>query len=210
MARNWIIPEEWKGETIFVVGGGPSVAHQRPHRLAGRKVIAINSSYETVPFAQYVFFGDNRWHEEHRNRPAFKQFLTHARAVTVSAPATGAYLKKLDRITPTCVENGLTVTRRGLSCQKTSFQGAINLAAMLGAKTIVLLGLDGQRSPNGLSHHHKPHKWVTRPGTITWDLQMTQLQFIVQPLKNLGIETFNTNPESRFTYWPHRPLEDFL
>lgn len=208
--HNWKIPEAWPGETVFIVGGGPSVAHQRPHRLEGRKVIAINSSYETVPFADYVFFGDNRWHEDHRHRPAFVEFVRRAQAVTVSQPASAAYLKKLDRITPTDVATGLTKTRRGLSCQKTSFQGAINLAAMLGAKRIILLGLDGQRSPAGLTHHHKPHKWITKPGNVTWDGQMSQLQFIVQPLKDMGIETFNTNPESRFTYWPHEPIERFL
>jgi uncharacterized Rossmann fold enzyme len=208
--HNWKIPEEWPGETVFIVGGGPSVAHQRVHRLEGKKIIAVNSSYEAVPFASYVFFGDNRWHEEHRSRPNFVAMVKRARIVTVSAPAHGEYLKKLDRITPTTPELGLTTTRRGLSCQKTSFQGAINLAAMKGAKRIVLLGLDGQRSANGLTHHHKPHKWVTKPGNITWEAQKTQLQFIVEPLKKLGIETFNTNPDSNFTYWPHEPLESFL
>lgn len=210
MTYNWRIPEEWKGETVFIVGGGPSVAHQRPHRLLGKKVIAVNSSYETVPFAHYIFFGDNRWHEEHRHRPEFIEARRGSRVVTVSQPAHADYLKKLERITPTSEANGITRTRRGLSCQKTSFQGAINLAAMLGAKQIVLLGLDGQRGPNGLTHHHRPHKWVTKPGNITWEMQKSQLQFAVQPLKDMGIETFNTNAASNFTYWPFRPLEAFL
>jgi hypothetical protein len=208
---NWRIPEDWKGETVFVVGGGPSVALQRPHRLEGRKVIVVNSSYETCPFADILFFGDNRWHVEHSGRPEFKAFIARGGwVVTVSHPSGAPYLKKLARIVPTCDANGLTTTRVGLSSQKTSFQGAINLAAMMGAKRIVLLGLDGKRTANGMTHHHTPHKWPTKPGVITWDRQKPQLKWIVQPLKDRGIEVFNTNPDSAFDFWPHAPIEDFL
>jgi hypothetical protein len=208
---NWRIPEDWKGETVFVVGGGPSVAYQRPDRLEGRKVIVVNSSYETCPFAEYLFFGDNRWHEDHREREEFKAYRARGgKVVTVSDPSRGVYLLKLRRIVPTSDANGLTTTRVGLSSQKTSFQGGMNLAAMLGAKQIVLLGLDGKRSAAGLSHHHKPHKWPTKPGVITWERQKSQLQFIVKPLRDHGIEVFNTNPDSAFDYWPHAPLERFL
>lgn len=212
ITHNWRIPEEWKGETCFVICGGPSVAAQRPHRLEGRKVIVVNSSYETCPFADFLFFGDNRWHHEHFARPGFVAFWKRGgRVVTVSHPASGgSYLLKLQRITPTCEANGLTQTRIGLSSQKTSTQGAMNLAAMLGVNRIVLLGLDGKRAESGLSHHHTPHKWPTTAGNVTWDRQKSQLQFIVEPLKKLGVEVFNTNPDSAFDYWPHQPLEAFL
>jgi hypothetical protein len=208
---NWRIPEDWKGETVFIVGGGPSVLHQRPQRLEGRKVIVINSSYEVCPFADYLYFGDNRWHDEHKSRDAFKAFMKRGgKVVTVSHPSSGPYLLKLRRITPTSEANGLTTTRTGLSSQKTSFQGAMNLAAMLGAKRLVLLGLDGKRTESGVSHHHAPHKWPTKEGNITWERQKAQLQFIVEPLKKLGVEVFNTCPDSAFPYWPHAPLEGFL
>lgn len=211
MSSNWTIPKRWPGETVFVIGGGPSVALQRPDRLRGLNVIAINSSYEVAPFAQYGFFGDNRWHEEHKARPDFIAFRDSAEIVTVSEPSEGVYLRKLERITPTSNANGISVNRKSLSSQWTSFQGAINLAAMLGAGRIVLLGMDGKRSAAGVSHHHKPHKWpVKGAANETWDRQKTQLCFAVAPLKAMGIETFNTNPDSAFDYWPYRPLEDFL
>lgn len=209
--QPWKIPEEWPGEVVFIVGGGTSVAYQRVERLKGRKVIAINSSYEAVPFAQYLFFGDNRWHEDHRSRPAFGQFRANGgKVVTVSAPAGGGYLLKLNRVTPDRPDRGLTTTRTALSSQRTSFHGAINLAVMLGAKVIVLLGLDGTRGKSGLSHHHKPHKWATRPGDVTWIKQREQLQHIVAPLKARGIQVYNTSPISTVDYWPHCSLERFL
>lgn len=208
---NWRIPEDWKGETVFVVGGGPSVAYQRPARLEGRKVIVINSSYETCPFAQYLFFGDRRWHEHHKKLDGYRAFLRRGgKVVTVSDPAAGGELLKLTRIVPTSHKNGITTTRTGLSAQKTSFQGGINLAAMLGAKRIVLLGLDGKRSASGMSHHHTPHIWPTKPGNKTWEGQRGQLGFAVRPLREMGIEVYNTCPDSGFDFWPYSPLVRFL
>lgn len=207
---NWRIPSPWKCEPVFVIGGGPSVALQRPARLEGRNVIVINSSYEVAPFAQYLFFGDNRWHVEHQDRPAFVAFREKATIVTVSDPASGFYLKKLNRTIPNKAETGLSTDRVSLSSQRTSFHGAINLAAMLGATQIILLGLDGKRSPEGVSHHHRPHKWPTKPGIITWEYQKTQLRHTVAPLAAMGVRVYNTNPNSSFDFWPFEPLERFL
>ncbi len=210
---NWRVNEEdaWKGQTAFIVGGGPSVALQRPHRLEGRRVIVVNSSYETCPFADFIFFGDNRWHGEHRNRPAYQAFVKRGgRVCTVSHPSGGMELLKLHRIVPTCDANGLTTTRVGLSCQKTSYQGAMNLAVMLGATRLVLLGMDGKRNEAGMTHHHTPHKWPTKEGTTTWDRQQVQLRFMVQPLRDRGIDVFNVNPDSNVKLWPYAPIEDFL
>lgn len=206
MAVQWTIPEDWPGETVFIVAGGTSVSYQGAHRLQGKRVIAVNSSYETVPFADILFFGDNRWYLEHYGRPAFKEFK--GRKVTVSQPASGGpELFKLNRVTP---PPGLCIDRRGLASQRTSLQGAMNLAVMLGAKRLILLGADAGRAKDNRSHHHKPHKWRNKPGDVTWDHQMQQLQLIVAPLAEMGIEVVNTSPVSRLPYWPIIPLERFL
>jgi hypothetical protein len=75
MKLLWNVTPEWAGETVFIVAGGPSVAAQNLDVLAGRKVIAVNSSYERVPGADVLFFGDCRWWDEHRERDALKLVL---------------------------------------------------------------------------------------------------------------------------------------
>lgn len=210
---NWKIPLLWPDETVFVVGGGSSVRYQPTDRLRGRKVIAINSSYEVAPFADFLFFGDHRWHEEHRWRAGFKDYLkSGGEVVTVSYPSRGDYLRKLDRITPSKEKaDGLTTTRTGLSSQRTSFQGAINLAAMLGANRIVLLGLDGTRGVDGKTHHHTDHKWpMTDKAEKIWQKQLVQLRLIVEPLKQRGVQVFNTSPISKVKLWPFVRLERLL
>jgi hypothetical protein len=96
---------------------------------------------------------------------------------------------------PTCVVS-----------QRTSLQGAINLAVHLGAIRIVLLGADMRRARDGRSHHHSPHPRPNKPGNRTWDAQMMQLRLTVTPLRERGIEVFNTSPISRITWWPRAEL----
>jgi hypothetical protein len=70
----WLVPPAWSGETCFIVGGGVSVETQPVERLHGHKVIALNSSYERVPFADYLLFVDTRWCRVHESRPALRAF----------------------------------------------------------------------------------------------------------------------------------------
>lgn len=207
MDSYWTVTPEWKGETVFIIGGGTSVCRQNVSRLEGRKVIAVNSSYEVAPFAQFLFFGDNRWWEEHRQRPALVAFK--GRLVTVSGAATGDRLLKLKRVRPD-KGPGLSTKPDTLSSQKTSLQGAMNLAFLLGASRMVLLGADMRRADDGRSHHHSPHKWRNKPGNGTWDIQLQDLALIVEPLRKHGVEVFNTSPISRLPFWPKAPLESFV
>lgn len=204
----WMVPEEWKGETCFIIAGGPSVAKQNLAALAGRRVIAVNSSYECAPFADILFFADNRWWEEHYQREGIKNFA--GRLVTCSNAATEYEPFKLLRLRRDAPPPGFAVAKNAVASQWTSTQGAMNLAAHLGVSRIVLLGLDLTRDPRGASHHHTPHIWPNKPGNTTWDHQMKYLAMIVEPLRERGIEVLNTSPVSRAPWWPKVSLEQAL
>jgi hypothetical protein len=62
----WRVAPEWADETAFIVAGGTSVQQLDLALLRGRRVIAVNSSYEVVPFADFLFFNDASWWETHR------------------------------------------------------------------------------------------------------------------------------------------------
>jgi len=78
----WSVPREWPGETVFIVGGGPSVLGLELEALRGRRVIAINSSVYKLPWADILYFGDWRWWNEPHNRAAVASF--RGRVVTTS------------------------------------------------------------------------------------------------------------------------------
>ena len=192
---------EWEGLTCYIVAGGPSVAAQDLTVLRGRKIIAINSSYEKVPFAEFLFFGDSRWWFNHH--PSLKSVT--GKLVTVSNAALHPSVLNMRKINP---PPGLTDIRTGLAMRRTSLQGAINLAVHLGVKRIVILGADMQAAPDGRTHHHKSHPWPQRAGC--WDEQMADLRLVNKPAKRLGIEIVNASPSSLIDWWPKKPLGECL
>ena len=56
----WSIPPEWTGETAFLLGGGPSLKGFNAECLRGRRVIAINNSWELAPWADVLYFCDEK------------------------------------------------------------------------------------------------------------------------------------------------------
>lgn len=208
----WTINPYWLGETIFVVASGPSIRTTNFDLIRGRKIICVNSSIEMVPFADMVYFGDGRWWDEHKRM--LINFPGHI--VTCSGLIKHPRVLRITRLKPVNAATGFHDGRDGVASQRTSLQGAMNIAAHLGSNEkvqgrIVLLGADmGRDAKDGVSHGHPPHKWPSRPGNITWDEQLRHLKWIVSPLKNRKIEVINCSMVSRIPWWPKMPLEEFL
>jgi hypothetical protein len=203
---KWNVEREWDGETAFVICGGTSVAGMDLSCLKGRKVVAVNSSYEVAPFADILFFGDQRWWSKHRSKViSFK-----GRIATASARAEKKDPKRLLLLKRRTPPPGLVVDSDCVVMERTSLQAAMNLLVHLGVKRIVLIGADMRRGADGKSHHHSPHPWKNKPGDKSWDLQMKQLQLIVDPLKKLQVEVINTSMISRLPWWPKMTLEEAI
>jgi len=189
MSRNpfWSVPREWPGETVFIVGGGPSVLGQDLEALRGRRVIAINSSVYALPWADILYFGDFRWWNEPDNRAAIANFA--GRVVTTSRLVSDAKVLVCRKTNPP----GLAIEHNSLMQKWTSLTAATNLAAHLigPGGTIVWLGADG-RIADGRTHHHKPHRWPHRPGC--YDKQKADLVTIIPSLQRLKIAAYNASP----------------
>ena len=218
MPNYWTVSPEWKGETVFIIGGGPSVADQNVESLRGRKVIVINSSCYDFSWADILFFADLLWWSEHKN--AVKNFA--GRCVTTDPDIRGDNILHLKRRYPAgtklqpgakseqaalVLKSGLAIDRSELVVLKTSMTAAINLAVHLGAKRIALLGADGGPK-DGRTHHHKPHN----RGQVeaNWKLMREELATLVEPLRELGIDVVNCSLGSLITCWPIMSLEEFL
>jgi hypothetical protein len=205
-AKWWSVTPEWQGQIAFLVGGGPSVLSQDLELLRGRHVIAINSSYQRVPFADILFFGDLRWWLEHR--VALDRFagriVTCRPNVPCDLTSGGRSIFSLQRQNPP----GLATIATRVMFRRTSYASAINLAVHLGVQRIVTLGLDGQAAPNGRTHHHEQHKWVRRADS--WREQRKDFATLVEPLKAAGVELLNASPGSAVPFWPIVDLKDFV
>jgi hypothetical protein len=191
----------WPGETAYILCGGPSLAGFDFDRLKERRVIAINSSVFSAPFAEVCFFGDARWWGWNH-----KQLAREYKGLVVSSSEIDA--PGIHRLQKKIPPPAITDNRNALTVRNTSLTGAINLAVHFGCNRIVLLGADMRADTDGKTHHHTPHP--IRQVVGCWDRQMTELKGTIKPLADKGVEVINTSLDSRLTWWPKRSIDEVL
>lgn len=158
----------WSGERCFVVGGGPSLSGFNWSRLDGERVIAVNRAYEVLPRAIVCSMDLGFWKEhgarvEKRmppwiragdGRPEARFPAVHVRVGDEKLPAHGP-----SHVFPCCADLTQpnphlsaawgTSLRSGIGCGGNSGFAAVNLADVLGAATVYLLGFDMRGSVAG-------------------------------------------------------------
>lgn len=199
------LTRDWADETAFVICGGPSVTGQNIDTLRGRRVIVVNSSVYVAPWADVLFFGDERW--ELANRSAVKSFKGRVLSSSYGSVHC-AYIEFLRRPRPGDCPAGLSFDPCEAWMRFTSVRGAINILCHLGVKKIVTVGLDGGPDASGKTHHHAPHGWGQNPNI--WKLQRNELEGVATALKARGVELLNASPGSQIPFWPIVELSDVL
>lgn len=153
----WTAPAVWPGETVYVVGGGPSLRDVDLSCLPGPgRVIAVNDSYLLLD-ADYVLYTDSRWLEWQYKSPNRDRFMAlDGRLVTASQVVyphspKPLRMRRQDLDPPSFRPDTL--------CGKDSGIMAANLAIHLSRPRgrIVLLGFDMRFGPAGETHWHGGH-----------------------------------------------------
>lgn len=189
------VEPEWRGETAFVVGGGLSFNAIDPERLRGCRVIALNRSFEKLPFADFALFADPRiwFHKE------FCEGLLNFKGRVIGLYPCGTY----DQVTlmRRRKQPGLSAQRDTLTVNGTVMTAGINLAVLLGANPIVVLGGDGKRGEGGRTQHYAtPYPW--KPNPKCYARHARELTALLPSLKGLNVDVFNASPGSAWTMFP--------
>jgi len=159
------VARDWEGGAVVLFGGGPSLtlAQVELVRCAvedGRvHTIAINDAYRIVPFADVNYFADSIWHNWHRARPEFVAFAGEKCSIqntgmSVDDPAVHLLRNKHFPLHG----EGISLDPGALVTGRNSGYQALNLAILAGAKTVILLGFDGQKALDGKTHWFGEHK----------------------------------------------------
>lgn len=85
---------------------------------------------------------------------------------------------------------------------------AIHLAATFGAKKIVLIGYDMQRT-GGKEHWHGKHEGGLHNGT-GFPAWITRMGALASDLSNMGVEVINATRTTALKCFPRATLEDAL
>lgn len=203
-----MIPQVFEGQRVFIVGGGPSLRDFEFDRLAGKPTIAINRAYEKLPGATLLWWSDARFWRIHH-----EQLVAHEAPFKATAlmdyPAEMLPLPEsvtLYRFT------GCTGFDDAPGCLRHGNNGAyaaMHLAAKLGAKKLVLLGIDMAHAKDGRTHWHDGHGVIHLDDTLK-DLMLPWFKTLAKPLAQHGVEVLNASPDSRLTVWPRCSIEQGL
>lgn len=218
--RRWDPPQLWKGRTVFVIGGGPSLKSMDWSDLHNRRAIGCNDAYRLgAKVVDLCYFGDWSWFVTHR-----KEF--------VRDPSTGEMwpgVTSFSGIVATNCEQGPKVlsqfpwvksmVRRNVGVftsgpyigwYRNTGLSAVALAVRLGAVRVVLLGFDMQLGRHGESNWHpnlkdKPNANVYKAFKEGANKLAVHLQREVP-----HVEIIDANPSGGLTQWPKMPREEAL
>lgn len=174
-------------KTVVCIASGPSLTPGDCNLVerSGHPAIAVNSSWEIAPFAAILYAGDDCWWDQ------FHDAITiPAERWTCANRAAVKYKIRLHKIRGP-YHSGLR---------------AMQLAAELGARRIVMLGYDCQYSNGrhhwhddyrGLGNAHSHHKWPAQHAF--WKSQIGNAS-----------EVLNASRETAITCWPRVSIEEAL
>jgi len=193
------------------VGGGPSLLTTDLTPLHDKHVIGTNDAYKLGAWIDICYFGDfTWWHEYHRESLAMFCGIKVCCLTGVDAAEYGAEV----------IAAGILPLRRAMvglhEAPDIGWYGntgtsAINLAIILGAKRIVLVGFDMQLGKSGESNWHPNKK--NEPNSKKYPVFMAQMELLkthLALLKEQGreVEVINATPGSAMTTFPIMTLAE--
>jgi len=200
-------PEKYNN-ACYIVAGGPSLKDFDWNKLKGQFVIAINRSYEVLPDAQIVYFTDRDYWLRHKDAMLQHkgQLMRGVLNLQKEEQHPDVILWHLTGAT------GLETNPGRLKHGANSTYAATNLAAVhLKFKRIYLLGVDmkwGKRGDKSTSHWHDGHKRID--AETGYQSMMKNWLTIVDPLKEIGVEVWNANPDSALECFPKCTIDRAL
>jgi hypothetical protein len=186
--------DRWAGRTVACLASGPSLTREDCDRVhaAGLPTVVTNTTFRLCPWADVLFGFDARWWREHLSE--------------VSKVFEG------ERLTCSPVGRALGVpTLHGAQWFTTyhnSGAAAISLAFASGAKRVVLLGYDCQKT-GGMTHWHGDHP-KTLGNAVSMPRWPHHFKQVARCAQSLGIEVVNCSRETALTCFPRAPLESIL
>lgn len=204
--RAW--PDYFEGERVFVVGGGPSLRNLDPEKLRDRRVIAVNNAgLDLVPWADVLIWSDPRWFRWNEDR-----LHLHGGPIKIARNAVNIEHGRF-RIRNMRRDTGPSLSLRPdtLAGYDTG-AGAVNLAFLMGARDIVLLGFDMSDPPPDRwreGNYHGDHQIAPPPMQRTENFVPSHERMALA-LDEHGVKVRNATPGSALRAYEMVDLDDVL
>lgn len=200
----WVPGQSFAGETVAVVGSGPSLSSFDLSVLKGHRFVVANSGCRRLRAvatgADILYFTDNAWNE---NRPALAEEWPGP-VVTANRNAKarlGDRVRYIDVLALTA-EMGAMPDH----VQASTGHIAACLASIMGAARIVLIAFECKADALGRTHGHADYN--------QHDLSVFEERFLpgwrglAQAFARKGIEVVNATPRSAIAVFPSVRLSE--
>ncbi len=196
----------WSDRACIVAATGPSLDAEvaLKCRRSFCNVIAVNDAYRLMPWADLLYACDSPWWDHHKGAPSFRgeRWSSHDSFGNDKSRAAEKFGLNL---VPGKAGDGFCYDKTHIHYGGNSGFQAINLAILLGAVRIVLVGFN-MKSIGGRSHFFGDH-----PGRLHRSTKYERfVSFFVKAARTLppGIEIINATPNTALNCFPKMRLED--
>ncbi len=173
-------------------------------RLTGRPVVAVNDAWRLVPSAAVLYACDAAWWHHHKGVPEFQgeRWSTHG-GPKHNNKLEAAALYGLNLVQGMDSHAGFSTDPAVIHYGSSSGFQAVNLAILMGARRIVLVGFD-MHGTHFFGQHPKPLRNNTSYGNF--------IRAFERAAKRLppGVEIINCTPGSALGCFPKANLDDVL
>lgn len=192
----------WAGETVYLIGGGPSLKNFDWSKLNNKKTIAINKAVLFYPQATALYWTDARFYSWYSKDIDNFKGLKYTISARRNLPKNVHLLKR-------GVKYGIETTKNSLAHGNNSGYAAINLALHLGAKRIVLLGYDMGNSGN-TSHFHDGYPVNQTSEQVYTKHFLPGFTILKDQIQGKGIQIFNACLTSKLNVFKKITIEEAL
>ena len=196
------VPKNFYGETIYIIGGGPSLKDFNFSNLIGRKTIAINKAIFYHKSADVLYWTDGRFYTW------FKNEVDAYKGLKFSLKPGSQYTRDI-QISRKGKPYGLEEDPQTLAHGFNSGYAAINLAYHLGAKRIILLGFD-MANDGTETHFHDGYPTRAAGNEVYTDKFLPGFKQLKSEIKPKGIHVLNASPYSKLNVFPKITIEQAL
>lgn len=208
LAKPMLSDSQWKGQACAVLGGGPSLRNCDLRGLRNLRTICCNFAYELWPDADCIISEDVRFFQLAAKKESWKAFKGEKILSCLEPsyePLARAAVPDI-RIIPRKRQDKFWAKSidEGLSYSSNSMVPALNLADILGADPIYILGLDCQPvkrgEPTNFHDHYRKAGFET---TGNHQLESFKSDFTYWVAPNLRHrKVLNLNVDSGIQCWP--------
>ena len=191
---------DWSGRTVVLAATGPSLVQEALAAARGRAVVvAISDAWRLAPWADALYACDPPWWR-----------------ISGPKPSEFAGLRIVGKRTfPGCIPANVMRGTGTMFWDRNRLGGggnggfqALNLAAVCGARRILLLGFDYQDAGQHFFGGHPEGLKVTTPREV--EKWISAMERNAPELRRRGVEVINCSRATALTCFPRMPIGDAL